>query len=456
MLNTFRRSIKKHPYHYAQRLPPGAVTLYEYQPASRQAEAFHASQKHIKVLFGGDRSAKTGTAAFEQLSLMRTHYNKLFWCAALTQDKLAAIWEWHKTILHPSEYVVTKWRVTNEIPEIMYHPVTGSKMVYKTWAAGHGSFSAESVFSIHLDEDGQRVTHQAETIWSDCLSRILDCHGYLFLTATPILGKNWMYRRVVEGPQELIDYWHVSLEDNRFIDEGRKADQLLLLNADELDRRFYGRFAILSGACFKEFQPDVSNLTEEPAIDPGWRKIRVIDFGYNHPFYCGWYALTDDGELIQYDEYQQAETLLADHAEEIYQRTHAHQFTFSNIQERPRSHSPLETTVADHDPQDRAELENGALGDRAIYTIPAIKEVDSGIQKVNRWFKLDARGQSRIYISPRCPIAQRQCESYHYKEVKEGQDVKEVVVKIDDEAPDCLRYAVEYFDQGSPDYTVQT
>jgi len=455
MLTGFRQAIKKNPYHYADDLPPGAITLYQYTPASRQAEAFHASQKHIKVLFGGDRSGKTGTVAFEMISLLRENEEKLLWSAALTEEKLAAIWEWHKTILHPSEYIVTKWRVSNEIPEIVYHTQTGSKMVYKTWKAGHGSFSAESVFAIHLDEDGQRVTSQAEAIWSDCLSRILDCQGFLFLSATPILGKNWMFRRVVEGPRSLIDFWHVSLEDNRMIPDERKENQLLLLNADEIDRRYYGKFAILSGACFKEFRPEISALTEVPVIQAHWRKIRVIDFGYNHPFYCGWYALDDDGVLWQYAEYQQAETLLADHARHIYRVTNEQQYDFGGIRENPRSHVPIEASIADHDSQDRAELENGELGEMAIYTIPAIKNVDSGIQAVNRWLKPDIRGKSRFYISPLCPIAQRQFESYHFKPVKDGMDVKEVVVKIDDESCDTGRYAVEYFDQGEPDYTIK-
>jgi len=451
MLTAFRRRIKKHPYSFMHKIPPANIKFYQYTPASPQAEAFHASKKHIKALFGGDRSGKTGTCAYDQLSRFRTHYSKLFWAAALTEEKLAAIWEWHKIILHPSEYEVTRWRQSNEIPETLYHRKTRSKMVYKTWASGHGSFSAESVFDIHLDEDGQRVTKSAENIWSDCISRVRDQNGFIELSATPILGKNWMWRRVVKGPPELIDFWHVSFEDNRFMTEQQKREQRLLLNEDELSRRYYGQFAILSGACFKEFRSDIHNLEEDPVISATWRRIRVIDFGYNHPFYCGWYALDDDGVLWQYDEYTRNGTLIKDHARAIYEHDMEQQTYLTDI----RDNRFLEVSIADHDAQQRAELENPDLGEMVIYTIPAIKEVDSGIQKVNRWMKIDENGQTRVKISPRCPVAQSQCETYHYKEILDGRDVREVPVKEQDEAADTIRYAIEYFDRGEPDREIE-
>ena len=116
----------------------------------------------------------------------------------------------------------------------------------------------------------------------------------------------------------------------------------------------------------------------------------------------------------------------------------------------------IEANIADHDKQDRAEIEKPSLGAAAIYTIPAVKDVDLGIQAVNRFLKVDERGKSRIYISPRCPVAQSESESYHYKQVKEGNEIKEVVDKINDEAPDCLRYGVMYFDEGERNYIVET
>jgi len=447
--------------------PPSQLIYPPYEPASWQAEAFHKSTKHIKALFGGDRSGKTGTVSFEMFSLMRRFPGCLFWFAALTEDKLTAIWEWHKLLFAPGEIKKIEWRKSNRIPLVVsLHD--GTVMEYKTWRSGSGSFSANSVKAIHLDEDGQRITAEAEGIFNDCLSRILDNDGYVFVSATPILGKNWMYKRLYmrnkdnredHTPDPDIECWNVSLLDNKFISDSAKAKQKGRMTKDEIDRRFYGMFTTLSGACFKEFNASVHNLTEEPFISASWRRIRVIDFGYNHPFYCLWMAQDDDGVLWLYDEHHQNETLLAEHARIIYDKTKGHESTL--LQDMPKFLT-IEATIADHDSQDRAELESGGLGDMAIFTIPAIKSatgtgnkgVDLSIQAVNRHLKLDARHKARLYVSPRCPIAQSQLETYHYKQVRDGSEVKEAVNKIDDEAPDCTRYGVMYFEQGSRNYTV--
>lgn len=419
-----------------------------YEPASWQAEEFHASDKHIKALFGGDRAAKTGTVSAELIKLQRQFPGELFWVAGLTQDKLYAIWQWHKKLLAPEEISSIRWRVRNEIPEF-YRTNLDCKVEFKTWNSGAGSFSADSVKAIQLDEDGQRTTTQAEQIYNDCLSRILDNNGYILLGATPVLGKNWMYRRIRKGDPNDIASWLVSLQDNKFIDQESKDRAKGRLTEDELDRRFYGMFTTLSGACFKEFNADIHNLKEEPYIGADWRRIRVIDFGYEHPFYCGWYA-EHDGVVIQYDEHHQNHTLLEEHANIIYDKTLWNKTNYLKGDE----YRPIEATLADHDAQERAELSNSKLGNKAIYTTPAQKDVKRGIQIVNRYLKIDQNRKSTFYISPRCPVAQSQFETYHYKIVREGLEEKEVPVKIDDEAPDCGRYALVHFDMGKRRYLI--
>lgn len=426
------------------------ITYPPYEPCSWQAEEFHKSSAHIKALFGGDRAGKSGTAAAEMVKHIRTYKaeDELFWVACLTEDKIPPVWSWYKRLLAEEEVIWNhvEWRKTGRIPSIV-PLIYGSLIEFKTMRSGSGAFSAESVRAIHLDEDGARVTTEMSEIYTDCCSRVFDKDGYIIISATPVLGMNWMYKRIYANPDTDIQCWNVSVDDNRTISADKKAKQLARLTTDEIDRRYKGLFTVLSGACFKEYKRDIHYLKETVNISGAWRRIRVIDFGYEHDFCCLWIACSPTGILYIYDEYFAKGRLLAEHAKEIHRKTTEHMTAFADA----CNYMPIEVTVADHDKQDRAELENPELGDIAIYTIPAIKEVDTGIQKVNRYFK-----QGRLYILPNCAKTAEQCSTYHYKFVKEGAEEKEVVFKLDDEAPDCIRYGVEYFDSGVSFYDVLT
>ena len=423
---------------------PHSLTYPHYEPASPQAEAFHNSNKHIKAIFGGDRAGKTSTTSYELITKIREYPGQLYWAAALTEEKLAAIWKWHKKFLAPWEIIgKPKWRKSGIIPEYVHLP-QGGLLQYKTWKSGPGSFSAESVFAIQLDEDGQRVISTAESAYDDCLSRIMDCNGYIFLGATPILGKNWMYYRIhLKNAQERkkmgysgenlqdpdIESWNVSSLDNKFIDEEYKIRQKGRLTADEIDRRFYGLFTTLQGACFKEWN-DTTMVKDFGTLPASIRKGVGIDLGYKHPFCAEFGAYSDDSVLYFYDEWYKRETLLKDHANAIrlieQNMDYWHGLNFRQV----------ETRVCDHERQTRAELE-----DAGIWTEPADKDVDMSIALMNRMMK-----EGRFIVHPRCYELARTLPLYHYKEQRIGSDQKEQPVKEDDDPVDSSRYLSMYFE----------
>ena len=449
MLSRFKRQHKRENFHYSTIIPSSKIILPEYFPASRQAEEFHTSKKEIRAFFGGDRSGKTGTFAFEMVSLMREHPGELFWSAALTQDKIPAIWKWHKTFLHPAEIQKVSWINENEDKPGFLRLKNGAKMQYLTSKSGPGVFSAESVKAIHIDEDPERVTTKAEQIWNDCLSRILDNDGYLFLSATPVLGKNWMYRRVFQKnidnredgtPDPDIETWTVSLLDNRYITDEQKAKAKGRMSQDEIDRRFYGLFTTLTGACFKEWREDIH--VKEFDVSASWKRIRSIDLGYENPFCCLWIAQDPEGTLFVYDEYYKAKTLIKHHAETIKEMTRNHEKMFLDMDK----FRPIITSLSDHERQTRAELHS-----QGIVTVPAKKDVEEGIQIVNRLLKIREDGKTSVYVHPRCRNLRREIGTYHYKTNSLG---KEEPVKEDDHAVDPFRYACVYFDTHQRDYSV--
>ncbi|MBD3251648.1 hypothetical protein GF380_04320 [Candidatus Uhrbacteria bacterium] len=435
MLARFKKLHRKKDY---AAIIPHSLTYPAYTPASRQAEEFHASDKHIKALFGGDRAGKTGTVSYEFITLTRRNPGKLYWCVALTEDKLSAVWQWHKYFLAPWEITHINWRITNEIPRFIKLR-DGGKIQYLTWKSGAGIFSADSVYAIQLDEDGARVMNTAEQVYNDCLSRILDCDGYILLGATPVMGKNWMYRRIYlynadnrEGktPDPDIARWTVSLLDNRYISDEQKAKAKGRMSADEVDRRFYGLFSTLQGACFKEWQDDM--VVDFGTLPADCRKAVGIDLGYKHPFVAEFGAYHNE-TLYYFAEHYKAETLLKDHAEAIRRieldMSYWHGLNFRRYEAR----------VCDHERQTRAELEEAG-----IWTDPADKAVDVRIDLMNRMMK-----EGRFLVHPRCYELARTLPLYHYKEQRAGSDQKEQPVKEDDDPVDAGGYLAMYFEGGS-------
>ncbi len=416
----------------AHRTPQARIVLPEYQNNNAKTQAFHDSRgTKVRAIFGGDRAGKSEPGGFEMVDLIRTNPNTLGWACAMTYGKLKINAE--KIFKYLAKWEISEVAWANRamrIPALIRH-INGSVIEFKTYNSGVGAFASDSVNWIWLDEDPQRAVPNGEEIFVECLQRTIDCNGMVWLTGTPVLGKNWMHKRIYLSTSPDVKHWTMSLLENRFIPDEEKERARAMLTEDEINRRFYGLFSSLTGACFKELNSDIHFIDSFP-IPATWRKIRGIDLGYKHPFVCVWAALSDDGTLYIYGEHYHAETLLQDHAAMI-RETERNPDWYEDFAAVGAS-SIVETTVCDHARQERAELEN-----HGIFTEPANKEVDLSIAVINRLFK-----QRRLFVfRDRCPHLCEEVENYRYMDNTHGG--KEQPLKVNDDAVDAFRYAVMYF-----------
>jgi hypothetical protein len=440
-------------YKLLDHLPEGWQLAYEYppyDPSSPIVEAFHVSTRQIRALFGGNRAGKSEAGGSELVNMARRFPNELFWACSISQDftKIASakIFKY----LSPNEIDRTAWfNSARRIPSYC-RLKNGAEIEFKTYKSGVESFAGASVKGIWLDEDPALGVLDGESIFVECLQRGIDCKGRIWITATPVLGRNWMYDRIYRKGADMdefhrenpnIDHWTISLLDNKFIGDEEKANAKRNLTVDEIGRRFYGVFTTLSGAVFKEWDPEIHVLEPFPKIPSTWRRIRSIDLGYEHPFCCLWGALSPDGVVYVYAEYYQRRLLIRDHAAAIK----AIDEDWTLLTERDRDYVEIETSVCDHDRQERAELEA-----EGIYSMPAEKSVDIGVQVCNRAFK-----QRKVFIAPSCYWLRKELSTYHYRQT--GQAGKEIIDKVDDHAVDPFRYMLMYFlGHGEVDYEVIT
>jgi len=188
------------------------------------------------------------------------------------------------------------------------------------------------------------------------------------------------------------------------------------------------------------FNPAI-HLIKKFDIPPGWTRICSIDFGFNAPFVCQWWAIDTDGTLYLYREIYETELLITDAAKKIKQLS---------------ANEKISEYISDHDAGERA-----VLLDHGIHTVAARKDVIVGIDAVRRRLAVGANGKPRLYIltdtlvhadpmlmyrsMPKCTLDE--FPYYVYKPPKPGELSSDEPIKKNDHGMDAMRYAVMYVDK---------
>jgi PBSX family phage terminase large subunit len=252
------------------------------------------------------------------------------------------------------------------------------------------------------------------------LSRHYDNPVYFALKQSVYDGK-WYYRPTEQGSKYLA--------------------KLERLSGVRRLRLFLGLWAAAEGMVYEAWDSDVHILKKRINIPSDWRRIRVVDFGFKNPFVCQWWAMDPVyNRMYMYREIYYSERLVSDHAKDILR-----------LSEGER----IEATVCDHDLEDR-----NTLHEAGIFTIPAYKDIVTGIQAVQLRLRHEGDETPQILFLPDSlverddkldenakPMATvQEIEGYVYKKNEEGKPIKEEPIKVDDHGCDTMRYAVAYVD----------
>jgi len=256
---------------------------------------------------------------------------------------------------------------------------------------------------------------------------------------------HWLKQRADEGLVTLLNtyhkdnpkYWDEDSQD--WTEQGRNyvLGKLHRLTGVRKARFLDGKWVIAEGAIYDEWREDV-HVIDRFEIPHTWRKFRVVDFGYTHPFVCQWWAVDPDGRMYLYREIYMTRRLVSDHAEQIKRLTGPME--------------KIETTVCDHDAEGQAQLR--AVG---IPTTAAKKEVKTGIEKVSLRLRVQEDGRARFFIF-RDALVERDIDLEEQKlpvctkdefpgYVWADNKKKEEPVKEEDHGVDGSRYAVMYVDE---------
>src|SRR5690606_12119613 len=93
---------------------------------------------------------------------------------------------------------------------------------------------------------------------------------------------------------------------------------LASLPEHQKQQMLYGNWDIIENGAFPEFDRKVHvRKASEVDIAPYMVKFRAVDWGYNSPFCCLWFAVDEDNTIYVYREYYGSQVLADDFANYI-------------------------------------------------------------------------------------------------------------------------------------------
>jgi PBSX family phage terminase large subunit len=259
----------------------------------------------------------------------------------------------------------------------------------------------------------------------------------IILTTNPDAPTHWIYKDLIQAGGAAVYYSGAKDNPNNA--------PAYLMNLEKLtgvmrDRLLLGRWVQAQGAIYNEFEPAI-HIIDADKCPPFVRRFRVHDFGYTNPFVCQWWGMDSDGRLYRYRELYQTRRLVEDLTPEIIRYT---------------GDEYIEADIADHDAEDRATMQK-----HGIYTMPAEKDVSTGIQAVKARLRVQVDGKPRLYLvrgalietdpyleaekKPTC--TEEEIPGYVWQTYADGKPNKEQPVKVNDHGCDAMRYIVAIVDQ---------
>lgn len=176
-------------------------------------------------------------------------------------------------------------------------------------------FQGTEVDVLFIDE----ATHQTEERMKKltaCVRGVNNFPKRIYMTMNPgSVGHQWVKRLFIDKK-----YTEYENPDDYLFIQSRVTDNKALIKSDPdyikqlealppklRDAWLYGDWNIFDGQYFEEFKDDPEHYLDrqwthviEPfEIPDSWTIYRGFDWGYNHPFSCGWWAIDPDGVMYR-------------------------------------------------------------------------------------------------------------------------------------------------------------
>ena len=271
-------------------------------------------------------------------------------------------------------------------------------------------FMGSSVSLVWLDEE------PPEEIYNECKMRVLDTSGNIMFTFTPLDGITPLYDNLMQD-KAIHKVW-LSMDDAKHLKPEDIERQLDGMSDSEKMARRHGKATVGAG---KVFQFPEEDYTIEPfEIPPFWRRIGGLDVGMDHPTGALMAVIDDDADCIYViNEYRITGKTAVEHSSHL-------------------KHWGIKFLT---DPSAFSRYQGLKMSTSSIYIDEGLDlmkanagpgSVETSITEIRR-----RMGSGRLFIFTTCPMLLRELRTYRTKPSETG---KPVIVKVDDDLVDPLRY----------------
>ncbi len=254
-----------------------------------------------------------------------------------------------------------------------------------------------------------------------------------FFTTSP-RGYDWVYKELYKPAEENVSgYWACHAKTAESANPRITADFLAREKAQMSDtmyrQEYEADFVIFAGAVYGNLiNPQILRTNDEvrkiipewPGVD-NWRQVLVgIDTGADHPFGAV-KLIAAEGGFVIVDEYLERHRTFVQHANAI----------------KAMSGSP-NTKWAINKNERQPMLE---LAQHNIYCQKAENEIVAGTERVKNWL----HAKQLWFVESKVPKTIQQMQAYRWADPPDdGKEkrLREKVYKLEDELPDCIRYAL--------------
>lgn len=259
----------------------------------------------------------------------------------------------------------------------------------------------------------------------------------VLLTCNPDSPDHWIHQRLILNKQARRLSW-MTVDNPIYTNDKHYLGNLQNLSPVYRARLYEGIWYAAQGVVYSDFshKPHIINPF---TIPKSWRKFRSIDFGYNDPSVCQWWAINPiNNWMYMYREIYMTELTIPE---------------FAYLINKENGEDEIEYTVADHHKENRASLNRAGIA-----TLPAVKDIDVGIKAVSQRLRKD---HPQIFFfagalthEPDPVLKERHRPLYTTKEfasyvwaksLKKG--IMDVPVDKDNHGLDAVRYAVMSVDE---------
>ena len=310
----------------------------------------------------------------------------------------------------------TRWRAQDRAS--MRLP-NGGRVVSLSNSAGREAFQGSAIKLCWMDEEPD------QSVFEECMLRIIDKRGRILITATPLKGLTFLHDIFVDQRPTGFDHYAISGLDNPYVSSPKLRRAVSHLSEASQQARLFGAFTSQSGLVYPEF--DRSVHTCKPfELPEHWDRDLCIDFGVRNPFAALWLAHDMDTDtLYVYREYYKTDKTTLENGR--------------MIKALGARDPALRWIVCDPESKDGRLLLSRELG---LNNKPAPKHIGvvETINLVKERLKLDAEGRPALVIFDTCKELLKEFRKYKWSKTKK----KDAPEKLYDHGLDALRYETAF------------